>query len=87
MAKKFRFLLKGDPAAKLEEIKVAAARSRVTFGGNLEAGWFYGELPIFGRISGTYKITGNSITVIVDEKPSLLSWDEVKSRLRGFIEG
>jgi hypothetical protein len=87
MAKRFTFALTGDPARKLEEIRVAAARSRVTFEGNLEAGRFYGGFPLFGRINGTYKITGKSITVIVDEKPSLLSWDEVKSRLRGFIEG
>jgi len=87
MAKRFIFALRGDAAAKLEDIKVKAARNRITFEGDLEAGSFYGAFPLVGRISGTYKITGKSITVIVDEKPSLLSWENVESRLRGFIEG
>lgn len=88
MAKRFTFALRGDPAEKLEEIKIAAARSRVTFGGDLRSGWFHGGFPLLGQaISGTYTIVGKSITVTVDEKPSLMSWEEVESRLRGFIEG
>jgi hypothetical protein len=87
MAKKFGFVLKGDRASKLEEIKVAAARSGIAFQGDLSAGCFQGEYLLFGQISGTYVIAGDIITVTVDEKPSVMSWEGVRSRLRGFIEG
>lgn len=88
MAKKFTFLLKGDLAVKLEQIKAAAAKSGVFFSGDLKSGWFQGGISALGLgINGTYGIVGNKITVTVDEKPSIYSWEGIGARLGGFVEG
>ena len=87
MAMKFTFVLKGDPAIKLEQIKAAAAKRGVFFSGDLKSGRFKGGVSALGLgISGTYRIVGNKITVTVNEKPSIYSWADIGSRLRGFVE-
>jgi len=86
----YTFTMHGDPSQKLERIKTLAAQKGVTFNGNLKSGTFYGGIRIFGinkRISGSYTISGNRITVSVTEKPDSYTWDKIESELRGFIEG
>ena len=88
MARKFTFTLRGDPAVKLEQIKAAAARSSVFFSGDLRGGRFQGGMSALGLgVTGTYRIVGDKITVTVDEKPSIYSWEEIGAKLRGFVEG
>jgi hypothetical protein len=78
MAKKYTFLLKGDPAVKLEQIEAAAAKSSVFFSGGLKSGRFHGGIPALGLgISDTYGMVENKITVTVDEKPSIYSREEI----------
>jgi hypothetical protein len=79
MARKFTFTLRGDPAVKLEQIK-AAARKGVNFQGDTKRGTFS------GLISGSYRIEGHKIDVIIKSKPFFLSWGQVDSQLKSFLE-
>ena len=82
MAQTFVYTLMGDPARKLEHIKVAAAAKGVIFVGDLRGGRFSGM-----GLTGTYSISGSRITAVITAKPFFLSWDSIDAQLRGFIEG
>lgn len=90
MVMKFEYGLRGDPAQKLELIKMKAAQKFVHFVGDLEKGTFSGglKLPLLGdmTVKGSYKIEGDKIIVTVSKKPSSYTWDRVNSMLREFIE-
>lgn len=82
MGQVFTYTLVGDPAMKLEQIRAAAAAKQVTFTGDLRGGQFSGM-----GISGTYSISGSTITVYVATKPFIVTWAYIDSQLRAFIEG
>ena len=81
MGQIFTYALVGDPNAKLNQIKAAAAARGLFFNGDLHSGQFSGM-----GISGSYSISGSSITVTVDLKPFFVSWAYIDTQLRGFIE-
>ena len=81
MGQIFTYALIGDPKAKLDRIRAAAAARGVFFNGDLHSGQFSGM-----GISGSYSISGSSITVTVNSKPFFVSWAYIDSQLRGFIE-
>jgi hypothetical protein len=81
MAQTFEYSLAGDPALKLTQIKAAAATKGVFFSGDLRSGQFSGV-----GISGSYSISGSTITVTVNSKPVFVSWAYIDAQLRGFIE-
>jgi hypothetical protein len=88
VTKTFTFLLKGDPATKLDQIRSVAARVGVISHGGLKEGWFSGGVPGTGLDTrGIYRIVGDRITIIFDEKPYLYTWEQMEAMLRGFIEG
>jgi len=88
MAKKFTFVVRGDPEVKLEQVKSRAADSGIFFTGDLSGGTFLGDMSVLGLgIKGTYKMSGNNMVVNVTKKPSIYPWDLVEARLRGFVEG
>jgi len=76
----FTYNLKGDIAAKLRQVQIAAARRGVNFQGDSKKGTFS------GLISGSYRIEGHKINVIIVSKPFFLSWPQVDSQLRSFLE-
>lgn len=82
MAQTFEYSLAGDPARKLEQIKVAAAAKGVIFSGDLNGGQFSGR-----GLSGTYNVSESTISVSVATKPFFISWEYIEAQLRGFIEG
>jgi hypothetical protein len=89
MARKFEFALRGDPYEKLARIKTAAARNIVFFQGDLKSGTFSGGVSLFGfdmTIKGSYRVEGEKIVITVSKKPSTMSWDQVESKLKGFVE-
>jgi len=90
MAKKFEYSLHGDRNMKLTQIKQKAAEKKILFEGNLTRGKFSGgvSLPFVGdmTVKGRYKIVGDMIIVTVLKKPSLYTWEQIDSMMRGFIE-
>lgn len=90
MARTFKFILRGDPVQKLAGIRSAAARNMVYFQGDLKRGTFSGGISLLGvdmKIKGSYRVEGDTILVTVSKKPSTMSWEQVETRLRGFVEG
>jgi hypothetical protein len=51
------------------------------------SGDFRGEQFSGMGISGSYRINGATITVVVVTKPFFVSWEYIDAQLRGFIEG
>lgn len=90
MAKKFEYGLLGDRAMRLTRIKQKAAEKEILLEGDLTRGKFSGgaSLPFVGdlTVKGRYKIVGDKIIVTVLRKPSLYTWDQIDSMIRGFIE-
>jgi len=90
MVKKFEYSLRGDRAMKLTQIRQKAAEKKVLFEGDLAKGKFSGgvSMPFVGdmTIKGSYKIVGDKIIVTVSKKPSLYTWDQIDSMMRGFME-
>ena len=90
MAIKFEYNLEGDIAAKLARIRQAAARKMVFFQGDLKKGKFDGGISLLGvdmTVKGSYRIEGRKIIVTMSKKPSSMTWTQVDSMLRGFVEG
>lgn len=75
------FTLSGDPKAKLMQVRRAAAKQHIGMKGNTRRGNFT------GAISGSYRVTGNQITVSITSKPFFVSWEYVYEQLRQFLEG
>jgi len=89
MARNFEFTLGWNPSEKLARIKAAAAKNMVYFQGDLKRGTFSGGISLFGfdmTINGSYRVEGEKIVVTVSKKPSTMSWDQVESKLKGFVE-
>ena len=80
MAKTFSFMLSGDARAKLQKVRLAAAREGVDFQGNEREGTFD------GKISGSYRVEGSRIHINVTQAPALASWSMIENRLRSLIE-
>ena len=89
MAREFEFKLRGDLSEKLARIKTAAAKNMVYFQGDIKRGTFSGGISVFGfdmTIKGSYRVEGEKIVITVSRKPSTMSWDQVESKLKGFVE-
>lgn len=74
-----------DPEAKLKQAKVIAAEQGVTFIGDGTKGKFSGRI-MGGRLIGTYKVDGVILTVTIDEKPMLTSWNMIENQLKEFLK-
>lgn len=86
----FEYNLEGDIAEKLARIRQAAARKMVIFQGDLNEGRFEGGISLLGidmTVKGTYRVVGQKITINMSKKPSTMTWAQIDSMLRGFVEG
>jgi hypothetical protein len=87
MTKVFRFKLRGDPATTLDRVRATAARAGIVFHGGLKEGWFSGGMPGTGLDTrGIYRIVGDEIVIIFDQKPYVLTWEQVEAMLRALVE-
>ena len=90
MARTFEFDLKGDPKAKLEVIKAAAAEKGVIFRGDTKKGTFYKDVNLvltsMRVLEGSYSINDERIRITVKDLPPTYTWERVKSELQQFVE-
>jgi hypothetical protein len=75
------FTLTGDPVAKLEQARGAAAKQGVKMTGGTNSGQFS------GLVTGSYSRSGSQVTVTITRKPAYASWGMIKGRLQRFLEG
>lgn len=80
MAKSLQIALTEDPQALIRRAKTVAHQAGITFRGDQTAG------NIFGKgFHGSYEIANNLIILTIHEKPVLLPWKLLLSRVRSFL--
>ncbi|MFD2603272.1 hypothetical protein [Flavobacterium suzhouense] len=84
MANQFSLNYPGDKKQLLEKIKNAAG-SKGQFAGNESQGSFEGDTPL-GKFAGSYSIEGDTINVIIDKKPFLLSNGMIKDEFEKALK-
>ncbi len=79
MGRTFKFRIKGDKKAILAKVRKRAAGQGVTFEGDESGGQFS------GLISGSYKVSGEVVTLTIEEKSFIVSWETIESRIQQFF--
>ncbi len=79
MGRTFKFRIKGDKKAILAEVRRRAAKQGVTFEGDESGGQFSGV------ISGYYDVSGEIVALTIEQKPLLVPWEMIESRIRKFF--
>lgn len=79
MAKSFTVIIREDPEELLERVRRKASKGGVNFWGDSVRGGFS------GKVSGSYSISGNQLTITITKKPFIVSWGFVKSEIRKFF--
>jgi len=82
MSRTFTFPVAGDPAALLDQARVAAAQAGVALEGDEAEGAFEGN-----GVAGSYRVDGSSVVVTVERKPFIAPWGLVERTLREFFSG
>jgi hypothetical protein len=59
-------------------------RTGGSLNGDIFNGNFQGRTPI-GSIGGTYQVVGQEITIVITQKPFLLSCKRIEKELRGVM--
>ena len=77
--KPFTININGDLSTILGSVKQQAAQNGVTFLGNTSGGSFS------GKISGTYKVSGNIVSVSISLKPLIYPCNRIESELRKYF--
>lgn len=80
MSKQFLITLTSDAREVVERFKATAQKNNFQFNGDYRLGRFSGR-----GIEGRYEINGNSLAIIIDKKPMLISWPLIESTVRDFF--
>ena len=80
MAKSFTVNFTGDPETLVQRAEVAARQNGAQFTGDANAGQFSGS-----GVQGRYQVSGNTITITIDQKPFFAPWSLVESQIKGFF--
>jgi hypothetical protein len=76
----------GDTIAAVMTVLIDEMRRRgLSVAGSAESGSFTISLPVGGSISGTYAVTGKSITVAVSQRPESISCGTIESKLQDIV--
>ncbi len=79
MGRTFKLRIKGDKKALLAKVRKRAAEQGVTFDGDESGGQFS------GLISGYYEVSGDVVTLTIEEKSFIVSWETIESRIQQFF--
>jgi len=72
----------GDANALIEKLRAKVAGQGGIFNGDTNSGDI--SVSVFGsRVSGSYTINGQQVNIIINEKPFLISCNQIK----GFLVG
>jgi len=79
----FKIQLREDMNTVLARVKALAKQQGISFSGNTNSGQFSGG-TIAGTVSGTYRVSGKTVTVTITEK----GWapcGTIEGRLRSYF--
>jgi hypothetical protein len=77
--------LTGDPTSLLSMARQAVESMGGTLSGTTENGTFELRAPV--ALKGTYRIDGQRLLLVVDEKPLWVTCGMIESRIRGVFTG
>jgi hypothetical protein len=80
MNKSFNITLKGAPDEIVAHALEMAHKHGIEFVGDEQAGRFTGH-----GVEGSYRISGEILSVRIAKKPFILPWSLIESRLRDFF--
>jgi hypothetical protein len=88
LTRQYEITAKGDPAAKLEQFKELAKKADMYFRGDTHKGEFNGGPMVLGFhivFKGNYVVENKKITITIEEKPALVSWELVEKTIKEFF--
>ena len=88
MARQYEITVQGDPAVKLEQFRKLAQQAKMFFRGDTQKGSFNGGPMVLGfhiTFKGNYVFEGKTITITIEEKPALVSWEQVENTIKEFF--
>ena len=80
MAREIEIILTRDPTEWFTRAKRVAFTKGITLEGDASAGTFSGL-----GFSGSYRLEGQTFTVRIEEKPSLIPWRTVEKAIAKFF--
>lgn len=80
MAKTFEVNTNKDPQTLVSEAKEIASQNNATLQGDANSGSFSGK-----GVEGSYEVEGSTVRITVTDKPSLVPWSSVESRIKEFF--
>ncbi len=78
--KNFSIKLTRDPQEVFEKFKATAAKNGVALKGDPMLGKFSGK-----GIVGSYELSGDILTITIEEKPFLFGWSMIEAKVRDFF--
>ncbi len=81
---KFNIIVHGSPEAFLGQARGMIENASGSFSYNGTQGNFHVPTP-FGRIKGTTRLSGQTVTVAITSKPLLLSWEDIRREMETLM--
>lgn len=75
----------GNKLALVDNLRAAILQVNGTFEGDESEGVFRGQTPL-GGFSGRYNVSGDDITVVIDDKPFLVGCSRIEKEIRQYLE-
>ena len=88
MTRQYEITVKGDPAVKLDQFRKLAQKAAMSFHGDLQKGSFNGGPMVLGfhiAFRGEYVLEHKKLTITIEEKPALVSWDQIEKTIKEFF--
>jgi hypothetical protein len=84
MAKcEFEISFSGTATDVFNKAKAAVEKQGGTFNGDASSGNF--SIDVFGTINGRYRVSGNQLNIIIDDKPLMIPCGAIENVLKSQI--
>jgi hypothetical protein len=80
MQRRFSYTISGDPDQYLAKAEKSAAEAGADFSGDASSGRFSAR-----GVHGRYSVSGKTVEVMIEKRPSLAPWGIVESALDKFF--
>jgi len=84
MSCQFTIDVDGDPADLIAKARNAIKGIGGTLTGDDQSGKVEADSP-FGRIEGTYSVSGKAVSFVISKKPALVPCSMIESQLRQLV--
>lgn len=81
----FSLPFSGDPETLLNKVKSAIEKQGGSFDGDATSGNF--SVKVMSTISGTYNVSGNTLSISINSKPIFISCNQIESFMKSQFIG